>query len=198
MASDGAPLDLEAIRKRLVLATPGPWYRVGPPWNDGQPWINAGSEDPHRKRFICDLADMADWDDEENTRGRSITGDADFIAAARSDVPALLAEVERLNQEIVRLRAGHADMVQMHADAVAKADYWQKRTEAAWERGDERAVQSIYLHGVERDVIEAARRVADTMRATPFAGPIGAALRHDFLTAVDALPQPAAEENTDG
>jgi hypothetical protein len=101
MPTDAERLDLEAIKKRLALATPGPWYRIGPPWNDGQPWINAGSQDPHRKRFICDLDDMSDWgDDDESTQGRSITGDADFVAGARSDIPALVAEVERLTNRL--------------------------------------------------------------------------------------------------
>jgi hypothetical protein len=71
-------LDLNAIRKRAEVATEGPWQCANT--TDG-PWI-------------LDDGDMI------------ITGtcerdaDGEFIAHARQDVPALIAEVERLKEAI--------------------------------------------------------------------------------------------------
>ena len=61
-------LDLEAIKARCELATPGPWEA-----RDGYVW-----------RGDTSLA------------GTLRPADASFAAAARTDVPALVAEVERL------------------------------------------------------------------------------------------------------
>ena len=39
----------------LERASALPWYVVEPPWNEGAPWINAESPDPHGGHFVCDL-----------------------------------------------------------------------------------------------------------------------------------------------
>jgi len=92
-------LDLDAIKARADAATPGPWYRVGPPWNRGAPWVNAGSEDPHHGRFLCDLdAEMAGVDRDDDEPSNEVA-DAEFIAHARTDVPALLARIAELEAE---------------------------------------------------------------------------------------------------
>ena len=77
-------LDLKAIKVRCDLATPGPW-------KDSQdlsrhPCVVAPSMNSVIAR--CHGRD-----------GREVS-DAEFIAAARADIPALLAEVERLRREV--------------------------------------------------------------------------------------------------
>ena len=70
---------LEAIRKRAEAATEGPWLieesRYGGQWNAGNP----------EHDFSACL---------------SSKGDIEFIAAAREDIPALLTEVERLQERV--------------------------------------------------------------------------------------------------
>lgn len=89
--AEPVPVDtrIAEIQARVDAATLGPWYVVGPPWNEGAPWINAVDEDPHNGSFICDFVDLR----EENGPRESISSeeDADFIAHAREDVPFLLA-----------------------------------------------------------------------------------------------------------
>lgn len=80
-------LDLDAIRQRAEEATPGPWGVHGDYglWSDGAGvWV------------------MQD----DCLPGGTLGGaDAEFIARARTDVPALLAEVERLTRERDEARA---------------------------------------------------------------------------------------------
>lgn len=73
-------LDLEAIKARCKVATPGPWYTSA---DDSNKIPKVFYEDLHlRKRRA--LAYGLSNDDQE------------FIAHARTDVPALVAEVEIL------------------------------------------------------------------------------------------------------
>ena len=92
---------LAAIKARSEAATPGPWF-----WNSYSGIFSAicevsGTEAPKCERI--------DHDDDRCTPsvahvppsyGDTATGlhaaDADFIASARTDVPELVAEVERL------------------------------------------------------------------------------------------------------
>lgn len=71
-------LDLEAIKARAEAATPGPWECVG-------------MGDVVTPTFVIQTTDRNPAD------GR-------FIANARTDVPALVAEVERLQAEVDELR----------------------------------------------------------------------------------------------
>lgn len=70
-------LDLEAIKARAEAATPGPWERRI------TTFTSCGVQGP----------EMAIYD--EGGHGEE---DAEFIAHARTDIPALVAEVERLRQ----------------------------------------------------------------------------------------------------
>lgn len=74
-------LDLEAIKAGCEAATPGPWVNTGGRF----PKINGGPIGG------CDVATLFFADG----------ADAAFIAAAREDVPALVAEVERLRDVIL-------------------------------------------------------------------------------------------------
>lgn len=74
---------LEAIRKRAEAATPGPWKATDHADESGSAWICLSGE-----RFTP-LAQG--YDGEFLNRP-----DADFIAAAREDIPWLLGEVEQM------------------------------------------------------------------------------------------------------
>ena len=54
--------------RRLLAEERLPWYIVAPPWNEGAPWINAGSPDPHALDFVCDLVNHAGEDGPEEAR----------------------------------------------------------------------------------------------------------------------------------
>lgn len=115
-----ADLDLDAIRRRCDAATPGPWF-----WNSysgifSTPFVQ---RDEAFTEAICETEwgdrEYRDWPEEWQDRkseersdvahvpphhGDTAIGrqaaDADFIAHAREDVPALLAEIERLRGEL--------------------------------------------------------------------------------------------------
>jgi len=78
---------LNAIKERAEKATPGPWFfDVGRKERlDCRPAVIEHFDYDHGESFIHgDIADITD---------------AEFIANAREDVPALVAEVERLKDE---------------------------------------------------------------------------------------------------
>lgn len=77
-------IDLEAIKARCEAATPGPWLE-----NVSIVHVDAPDETPSRDAIVADTH----WDGKAFERVR---GDAEFIAHARQDVPALVAEVERM------------------------------------------------------------------------------------------------------
>jgi glutathione S-transferase len=123
--------DLEAIHKRCAAATPGPWLVDG----DYLPASIYASDSPDWKvRHQFRVVGMTDYED----GGVVCREDAEFIAAARSDIPALLAEVDRLRAErdaaqfavrelldargeIARLRGELADLAAGHEDAMRHA-----------------------------------------------------------------------------
>jgi hypothetical protein len=73
---------LEEIRERAEKATPGPWDIDG---SDNQNWgiRSVAGDQPS-------IAPMAGY------RSKDTEADAEFIAHAREDVPALLARIEKL------------------------------------------------------------------------------------------------------
>lgn len=77
-------MDLDAIRARCDAATPGPWMVFEGAYPYGEGYV---IESP------ADLV-AGNFDHEEG--GIIRKEDAEFIAAARTDVPELLAEIERL------------------------------------------------------------------------------------------------------
>lgn len=75
-------LNLDEIKRRCEKATPGPWHdRAG-------------------NRIVCQYPETGELDSIPAT-----VADSHFIAHARTDIPALVAEVERLRKENERLRA---------------------------------------------------------------------------------------------
>ena len=90
--------ELDAIRGRAAKATPGPWEPVSgmifPCEGDG-PVVC--STDCEILVFGPRGAEAKAFEDQE------------FIAAARTDIPALLAEVERLRKALVSAKIKHND-----------------------------------------------------------------------------------------
>lgn len=84
---------LEAIRKRAEAATPGPWEV----WT-GCSWRRIGSSRTARE-VILPTNHPSDNHPDLSMREE----DGEFVAHAREDIPALLAEVERLRGEIETL-----------------------------------------------------------------------------------------------
>ena len=85
-------LDLDAIRARADAATAGPWKL----------WGMSVLADPVGDSNLDTAIDVARTS-YRNANGHPRTNDADFIAAARTDVPALITEVERLRAAVQRL-----------------------------------------------------------------------------------------------
>jgi hypothetical protein len=80
------PSDLEAIEQRANAATPGPWDPLFQR-NDNGSWGEVLSEKKLVAEVCTDIGCLMSDADQNNTV---------FLAAARSDVPALVAEVRRL------------------------------------------------------------------------------------------------------
>jgi hypothetical protein len=83
-------IDIDAARALCDAATPGPWVWFGD-LSIGNMYLSAG-----RKREVL-------WPSGMHTEGYLDVApeDAAFIAAARDLVPALLAEVERLRDQVI-------------------------------------------------------------------------------------------------
>lgn len=99
MANDNArkPLDLEAIKARVDAANPGPWRVV--------------RHEPSLTRMV--VSDDHTLDIDFGYVGNCTAKAAEFVAHAREDVPALVAEVERLRAAEQRVRDLH-DFEQYH------------------------------------------------------------------------------------
>ena len=81
--------ELAALKALAEAATPGPWEEVA---ESGEWWITSASDETASLYVIPDT-------------GLMNQADVDFIAASRTAVPALLAEVERLRVENERFHA---------------------------------------------------------------------------------------------
>ena len=104
-------IDLDVIKARCEAATPGPWY------------VDRGGEfdDPYYSiPSVC-----RDRYGDNSLMVGSDKATAEFIAHARTDVPALVAEVERLRAEVEGLTDAY-DSLKSDADALVgglKLDY---------------------------------------------------------------------------
>lgn len=102
-------MDIEAINERVTRATPGPWWVQGPvKTHDGA----------YRDAFVAfgtqgDLSDTFDLMERYD-----VDTDYQFIAHARTDIPALLTEVVRIEAAAQSMRAALAacaDALEAHA-----------------------------------------------------------------------------------
>lgn len=107
--------ELQAIKARADAATPGPWgtfdtddevhmCAIGVSTNGHEPWfeLNA-SEDENGHQHVVAMTLLQSPRYACHASGKWAE-DAEFIARARSDIPALLAEVERLKAELAILK----------------------------------------------------------------------------------------------
>lgn len=88
-----AELDLAAIRARVEAATAGPWHAYDANVDYDGPSRWAAANDAH-------LTLDPRYDHLDVTVDCGTEQDAEFVAHARDDVPALLSEVERLRAEL--------------------------------------------------------------------------------------------------
>jgi hypothetical protein len=90
---------LHEIESAARMATPGPWTMTPDRHADaGRAWLHAVSETTHvgdhcGPRFIGSVGNG------QPGRRRQALADAAFVATARTDVPALVAEVRRLRHQ---------------------------------------------------------------------------------------------------
>jgi len=104
-------LNLDAIRERESKATKGPWRSM----REGNQYVEArylpciklvgasridGIQRPWNPYAYVQFGMKA----ETHEVARFIDEDADFIANARQDIPDLLAEIDRLNADVERLK----------------------------------------------------------------------------------------------
>ncbi len=107
-------LDLKAIRDRADKATEGPWF-VGVSSSDGMapPYFSIGNfeADDHYEDTIAQI-----WGGNHDYELN-----AAFIAHARTDIPALLDEIDRLEIDRDAWRLAFKDMVELKTQAVHRA-----------------------------------------------------------------------------
>lgn len=108
---------LDAIRARMEAATPGPWEAWTAVCCPDCGWVDGP------KRTVCPVY-------EGTKRTHTLdANDAEFIASAREDVPALLAEVERLQALGALLSADIQRLTRRVAEN--EVDWMALRAEAA-------------------------------------------------------------------
>lgn len=93
-AQPAPPLDLEAIAARCEAAATGPWLECGA--GAGCPCGNVFGNGGEAYLCTMTLVDEADPAYTDSQRVKN----AAFIAHARTDIPALLAEVKRLRNQL--------------------------------------------------------------------------------------------------
>lgn len=128
------PERLAEIRTRAEAATPGPWeaedYSTDP--GDEGSCITAGEPGTMRQRAVAYAIDYP-W-----TTPESCAADATFIAAARTVVPELVTEVERLQARVgscdggCNYETGPEETCSLHGRPVAEV--WQIVNDVAAER----------------------------------------------------------------
>lgn len=103
-------------RDLLDAATPRPWYVVGLPWNNGEPWIQAESEDPHAGRYVCefDSGSIADMDQE------NLDADAALIVAAVNEYEALNEVAEAAEPMVEPFHVATLDEIRTMRAALAR------------------------------------------------------------------------------
>lgn len=115
-------LDLDAIEARATAATPGPWApydladaTYGPEDGTGWWWVWQESRLPYFGG-VLKLEDegepggaIGEASIDDNRSGAQERSDAEFIAHAREDVPALVAELREVRAKLAAVRAIHVD-----------------------------------------------------------------------------------------
>ena len=140
---------IEAIEARAKAAGPGPWMRNG---KTAAGW-RIDNADPNRVGIAFMLTPTAIVPSD---------ADAEFIAEAREDVPALIAEILRLRREVAGHEAG-AERVQACADSYQDtiAELQKANGVLRAEKADLSRLVDLAAAGADRDALEYAelRRV---------------------------------------
>ena len=111
--------ELEAIEAREKAATPGPWKKasLSEDYGAGYGMTTFFVKQPDGNLYRIGSADTSKKYIEENNN-------AEFVAHSRQDVPALVAEVKRLNAEVERLTkerdAAVIDLEEIAIDATSE------------------------------------------------------------------------------
>lgn len=103
-------LDLDAIKARADAASKGPWISATDTGRKNGVSLIGATADRGTGKAIAVLA-------APDVRQRAV--DADFVAHARDDVPALVAEVGRLRAALKRIRDEELATVEDYAAACA-------------------------------------------------------------------------------
>jgi hypothetical protein len=101
-------LDLQAIRKRAEAATEGPWQAHK---------YSVSSEHTKSENYAGEIDDICSLNDGEYIENYNAEADAEFIAHARQDVPALIAEVERLREALEEIVSVDGKYINRGSDA---------------------------------------------------------------------------------
>lgn len=115
--------DVTAIKARAEAATAGPWRAVGRTMNNGH---------ERRLSILTENGDALHGNQLSGKAGTSIRmaeANADFIAHAREDVLALLAEVERLANERIAYKQGMDTCVEKADAALSLAQDLLRKSE---------------------------------------------------------------------
>jgi hypothetical protein len=98
-----SPDRLAEIRDRAQAATPGPWRTHDTYVHDGGYCMTVLSGDGNSTEPRAWLPTFSNATG--SPMARNVEADAEFMAAARQDVPELLAEVDRLTAELAKAQA---------------------------------------------------------------------------------------------
>ena len=154
--------DLDAIRARCDAATPGPWHVDGSTYDEDcyehlAPYGLAGPDD--RLLWSCGGGEYAHPD----------MATAQFIAAARTDIPALLAYIDELERDLLNERATFesCNRARMHCEyecATLKARTTYTVGETEWAHriavAEQRFVDEYDARkGAEREIAELKARI---------------------------------------
>ncbi|MGW7053064.1 hypothetical protein [Streptomyces sp. NPDC054887] len=155
------------IRNREGSATPGPWgvYFDGVVY-DVASQIKLTSTGFQCRRAIARLDDEPidndpahrDWTAEQDAV--QVYHDATFVARSRSDVPALLTEVDRLRAELAATRRAKAENDERFQIAAAEQRDRAEKAEAALTASPQEEYPGELAH--LRDLLRAVGRLADT------------------------------------
>lgn len=144
------PDELVAVEARATAATPGPWTWSAPEAWKGKRIVCGALKNEYEDQYV-----VAELHGFHNTDGVAV-----FIAAARSDVPALCQEVRRLTEqnEALRYELNPSDSWTRDAQDIARLK--SERNSARAERDAERRrgdahEQSIIRLEEQRDVLRA-------------------------------------------
>lgn len=107
--------ELKAIEERANAATPGPWTADAEveERNGGGTRLYVSAHNDDASGHVCRVTPIVEgsykrWAQEDMAEPKRHKSDAAFIAAARSDVPALVAALREAQARIEELERGYA------------------------------------------------------------------------------------------